>query len=282
MMNENQIVFKNPFEDRTTSSFEISIGTGLALESFFIPTSARYDDKRDIPVVIKPDDYKYHVYNIYTLARNILSACALRDKFQLINDKHFLPTVIEEIESIKLLYVDFKVTPVLFIPDYSTIFKKYNKEKDNITTNAFIDYDTMRKIFKNIKSNMDTVTETKLPATNDKVLILSNYTLDLLNYKNVPKLDLLESHTGKVKTRSEFNTKYHPIGKRDMTILPFTEKLLYMFGDKTLVKPVKIKLRSTLHQLAVDNNWNSKTTNDKIMFGINKNSNLVDIMKNFK
>lgn len=272
---------KNPFEDRTIS-FGVSIGTGLSLETVFDPPDdVRYDKDREIPMVIKPDDYKYHIYNIYTIARNILSACVIKDKFQLINNKFFLPTVLEEIENINMLYEDFKAKPILFMPDYTSLFKKFNKDKENATTNAVIDYDTMRKIFKNIKPSMDFITTTSLVATNEKVLLLSNYTIDLLNYKRVPKLDLLESHTGKIKTKAYFNSKYHPIGKRDMSIIPFTEKLLYLLGDKTIVKPGKLKLRIDLYKIAEEKNWNNKTTLDKIMYGIKDNPDLMAAIQKF-
>ena len=271
----------NPFSERTIS-FNVSIGTGIALESVFDPEpEVRYDKDRVIPNTIKPDDYKYHIYNIYTLARNILSACTIKDKFQLINNEYFLPTVTEEIENIKILYQGFKVIPVLYIPDYSKQYTRFNNQKSETITNSFIDYDTMRKIFKKISTSMDTITDTKLPPTNEKVLIMTNYALDLLNYTIVPKLDLLESHTGKIKTRSQFNSKYHPIGKRDMSVFPFTEKLLFILGDKTIVKPSGLKIRVDLHKLAEENNWNNKTTNDKIMYWVNKNLNIADLMKKF-
>ena len=49
--------------ERTVTSFGLSIGTGLMLESALEPTEARHDDKREIPVVINLNDYTKHYYN---------------------------------------------------------------------------------------------------------------------------------------------------------------------------------------------------------------------------
>ena len=56
----NRKEFTTILQDRTTTSFGISIGTGLLLESLFDPTTDRYDTERPIPPRV--DLTKYNSY----------------------------------------------------------------------------------------------------------------------------------------------------------------------------------------------------------------------------
>ena len=95
-------------------------------------------------------------------------------------------------------------------------------------------------------------------------MILTHYPADLLPYKDFKKLDLLESHTGKLKTYINWYSKYYPISGKDMSILPFTKKLLFIFGDKYQIAPTPIKLRTSIYEVASNSNWSPLTTEKKI------------------
>ncbi len=94
---------------------------------------------------------------------------------------------------------------------------------------------------------------------------------DLLSYRTSLKLQLLESHTGELKKRLVWNTKYKKITTVELNNLPFNEKLLYILGDNTgMVQPLNIKIRRALGDVATSNNWTPNTTVDRVVFDTNK------------
>ena len=99
-----------------------------------------------------------------------------------------------------------------------------------------------------------------------KALILTHVPADLLSYNRFTKLDLLESHTGKIKTRKEWNTKYYPIPDKDMSFLPFMEYLLTVFGCKVMFKPSSLKDRLSLYEVLQKKNVNPLTSEFAISF----------------
>lgn len=272
------------FLDRIYSSFPLSIGTGIALESLFSNTIDRYDPKRVIPNKLNVDDYKYHYFSLYTLARNIISSSNHKNKLEVITNKGFLPTVLEEINIINSLYINTKCKPVIYFPDYEKISKYLNAGKDTQASKAFEEIIMIRNALKKIPSlsSLEVITDIKLPKVQEKALITTSMSVDLLNVHNVRQLALLESHTGKLKLPIDWNTKYHPIGTKPMAVFPFLENLLFVLGDKTTVNPMKLGIRLQLFQLAFDNNWTGKTTQDKVMFDLNKNIELKKIITSYK
>ena len=61
-------------DERNISSFDISIATGLALESLLDPTGKRYDDARVVPNKVDLSVYNEVWFNLHTLARNAISS----------------------------------------------------------------------------------------------------------------------------------------------------------------------------------------------------------------
>lgn len=273
----------NPFETRTMASFPVSIASGLALESIFEPIIDRYDDKKEIHK-IKLDKYKYHVINVYTIIRNILGAVdQVKKKDTLIYSSKLPETVINELEVIKNLYIGTKTEPIFIMPDYKIPLANLNFKKENHSWYYYlelIDKLAKRTIVNNTLVKVST--EYKLPRTHENVLITSHIQLDYLNVKNIPNLDILQSHTGELVPTKDFNSKYHPIGAKTLEVFPFIEELYFYLGDNTLIKPVKVSLRYQLHELALVNKWNFRTTREKVINDLKKNSELNDILKNYK
>lgn len=246
--------------DRTTTSFGISIGTGLMLESIFTPTTDRYDKDR-VPSMIKINDYSIHYYNIYTLIRNIISA--VKDKEvhdRLLTSDYLFDTLLEEVRIINELYVGTNCKPILYIPNYTDIIKNMSTGKpvsDTINRDVFIFNYTLGYFSKKARDvSMATHTTVyKLPKNISNVLITTSYPVDLLNNRYIPNLKLMESHTGVLKDKSKWYTKYHKIGSRDLSILPFTETLLYLLGDNKFIKSISTANKIKLYQHALDNKW---------------------------
>ena len=275
-------------DDIVVSSFPVAIGTGLMLETLFSPTIARYDDSREIPSSLKVDDYKYHIYNIYTIVRNILTAIPHKNKQEILTDKHFRKYVADEVESIFNLYDGTKCVPTLYIPDYSSLITYYNTGKGKL--NKYIEeHELMVKVVKGVKfmesiaiiPNNELKKGYKLPAMKEKVLITTSYTLDLHN--SLPNMMLLESHTGKLKSKLEFSSKYKKSSSYDVSSLPYHEFIHYIVGDSTLVSGIKVGYKKQLFKIAEDKKWTPRTTNDKIVSNIKDYSpDLYSLLSMFK
>ena len=97
---------------------------------------------------------------------------------------------------------------------------------------------------------------------------MSHIPYDLVSHSNFKRFDLLESHTGKLKTKYEFSGKYQPLGSESMDQLPFLEKLLMVFGDKIMVVPADIRIRRLLLEIAKNREWTPYTTEAKVNYFI--------------
>jgi len=277
-------------KDRATSGFELSIGTSLAIESIFNLRKDPYDKDRKIPNRIKLSDYDVHYYNIQTLIRNIISSVI--DKKVLLSNipetiSVLTDTVLEEITYLADLYED---------PEASkTEFKVYMLNYDKIVTNTkLINYVRvpntdlqilMSTLINGVISKIvgikgsGVIYNYSIPNKYRNVLVTTGISFDLLPWYRFSKFNLLESHTGVLKTRLEFNTKYYSIAKQSMDRFPFQEKLLYMLGDNSLFKPMNIKVRRKLYQLAQDNKWTSVSTVVKIEHYLKNDDELYQIYK---
>lgn len=273
----------DPFLFRTMSSFPLSIGTGLMLESVFKPTSVRYDEKREIPNKVNIDNYKYHIYNIGTLVRNILSASNQKTTAETLANANFKNALIGEITTLVELYATTKCTPVIFIPNYTNVYKALNNEKIAEATVEILNNELIFKAVEKIDvSHIIAVHRDsyRLPRLEGACLITTSYPVDLLNPSM--NLTLLESHTGKLKEKWEWYSKYHKIGSKDMSVFPFMEVLLYFLGDTTMISPCNLSIRNELHKVALASNWTSRTTRDKVIADIYKNTTLKDIYGKYK
>lgn len=254
------------FKDKETSSFPVAIGTGLALESMFDPVIDPYDPDREIPNKIELKDYKYHIWNIYTIIRNLLHSVDEKDKISLITDKNFTKELNQEIDTLVNLYNNTDLTVVIFIPDYDKVMDSFNKHKVSEFTKPMVELLAVRDYLKNYTPDglINTITGGfNIPRMEGNILLTTHLTVDLLNQHN--KITLLESNTGKVKSKYEWYTKYHPIGKRDLDTIPMVEEVLYILGDHNMVIPAPLTTRLELYQVAIDRRWTSKTTREKIV-----------------
>ncbi len=99
---------------------------------------------------------------------------------------------------------------------------------------------------------------------NPKSLILTHYAFVLLSAKAFAELVLVESHTGTLKDRTLWYTKY--MNGKTLPILPFREDFLQIFGDSETFRPADAKLRKEIIELAKKYHWNATTTSDRIRY----------------
>lgn len=276
--------------DRTTTSFGVSIGTGLLLESLFTPTTERYDPDRVIPPKVDPFKYHHYCINVYTLMRNLLNSIKVTVTLGEVDTKVLAELVVEEIlTEIRILQslASSVELPedwlVIYIPNYVKLVQQFNVNKDiklKQIQNMLATFQLYSPYLDRISlSNVIKLSSNKLPTIYNNSLITTHFTLDLLNSNY---LTLIESHTGILKDNHTWYTKYHPVGKEDLSRLPMSDIVLYILGDHTLVRGLGITVKKELLRVAEDKNWTYRTTRDKIVSNLKDNEILSEAIKDFK
>lgn len=253
---------------RETSSFPLSVGTGLALETLFTPTEESIDPDRIVENVPDLSIYTLYIFNLSTLMRNILSSLKFEQIVSAPNSKIY-EILKEEVEFLEGFFQSNNV-PIAFYVNSYTYFKNAYPDKlrkpstdkqmrlDDITTYC------LNRAKKEL--NVTSFSKDVHFGKEHRGLIFTHVPADLLSYGRFTTLDLLESHTGKIKTRKEWNTKYYPIPGKDMSFLPFMEYLLVTFGDKTMFKPASLSDRESLHSVMLKKGVNPLTTEFSLSF----------------
>ncbi len=256
-------------DNRSKSHFNISIATGIALSALIEATNDVYE-----PIGAAIDVEKYNtenvdlIYiNIDTLIRNIITS--VEDKNYILthsSNDEVLNILKEEALTLDSLFETIELKVIFFVPDYEKVFKILTrKDRRPIPSQKDLIEDmtiALRTMFLKLDLDINILSKTfLLPKTSKEILILSHYTHDLLNVVRVPKLKLLESHTGKVIDRVFFNKKYAKTGQLTFDRLPFSETMMAVVGDKSgLFKPSNIKIRHALYDLIEKRNWNPSTS----------------------
>ena len=262
--------------DRQMTSFYLSVGTGLALETIFNPTAPRLDDTRD---VIKADINRYdiHYFNIETLIRNIFTSIQNYAQREILYNSiesslnYYVDTLLDEIVMLETIYDNVDTKFKIHVPDYLP----YRRVAPRFMLTGTVSnsrrpiYDIIDKVRSRITQldefNRYAIYDSQLRASNGrKAMITTHIALDLLSYNNLTELALLESHTGKVKGVDEFNSKYHNYGKNDLSIMPFNERVLYVLGDDNRVGSLGREHKKLLYHIALDKKWTPFTSRNKV------------------
>lgn len=271
-------------EGRAIGQYPISIATSLAIESAF---GIHPEIKVDKPPI---NDHDELWVNLRTLFRNLVGAID-KDALATVKSVELKTAMLGELQMIEQLVVEQtqgRVRVVYYISDYADIEKHYpyaTVRRDNTPRQK--EYTDLLKrvvteMLKELPPNYVRTFSLKLVARADqpmelnrmkasKVLILTHHPYDLLSYKNFGALTLLESHTGAVKDRSQWYTKYYQ-GK-ELSMIPFREDLIQIFGDNETFRTHDPKIRRDIIEIAKKYKWSSVTTYDKLKYGI-------DTMKN--
>lgn len=271
-------MFDNILSQRVTSAFPLSIGTSYAFESLFESKDPTYDETRVKPNKVDINQYSEFWINIYTLIRNAHNA--LKSDLQAhITLKGMFDTIKSEIDFIVSLLKkegNDVVKPVFYVCSYSDLTNK-NKNPYSLLRTDNTDKqlvfktlvnDTINELIAHYK-NKDTIkifNSSLNPETRQKTLILTHVAQDLTSYRRFAKLDLLESHTGVLKDKYLFYTKYTK-GK-DLQQIPFLEGFLKIFGDNEHHKSYPPKDLDKIIQIAKQKNWSQATSRDKVLFDI--------------
>lgn len=265
------------FNDKAVSSFPIAIGTAIALETLFKPRIAVYDPDKVKPDKVNVNKYDTCYINVATLYRNLLASVD-SNVLLLTGPDSLAIEISEEIAIIQSLFFNEGndvCKPIFYVVDYSNIAAKYSKKKvvfRTATTDKQKVYDDKYiKMLAILSNHVELVVVRDLinPGNKNRSLIVTHMAYDLLAYQNFSKLDLLESHTGKLKTRYQFSSKYQPYGAFDISSLPFTRKLLLTLGDRNFIKPSSAQLKKSIFEIATKRRWTTHTTEEKVSFDLN-------------
>ncbi len=262
--------------NRAVGAFPISIATSIALE--YILGVQSEANPEPIPKAIQ--NYKEIWFNIRTLYRNLYGALEKDSGTQVLADE-MSETLWHEMEAIAAVIKQYsnEVTNVVFyISNYKNISKKFKLAvfKETHTPKQVAQHVLMTNTIKLLLKYHGKSEDLKIsvydhylqPDKQVKSIILTHIAYDLVSYRNFGSLSLIESHTGTIKTREKWYTKYH--NGKELPMLPFVEGLLPVFGDNEFFSPLNRKSRNEVLEIAQKYDWGPTTTREKILYGIDR------------
>lgn len=254
--------------DRVTGSYPISVATSLALEGSLGVHPDHPAGKHLLT------DFDELWVNLKTLFRNYYNAQG-RENF-------FACNIEEEIEhfgiemnnlmSVVKAESQGKVSVVFYLPDYSSVKRRFPHAllRTDTTDNQLAYTSSMVSVINNIllerKDQIKIYTDLITENSAKKALLLTHFPIDLTT-SSFPRLALLESHTGNIKTKESWYTKLY--NGKDLSSIPFNQGTLAIFGDNEMFRPLPIQYRKALIELSKQYRWSFATTRDKVLYGLN-------------
>lgn len=259
----------DPIERTKGRVYPVSIGTSVALECFF-------GVSQDIPLArgAQPPylSYQCAILNIKTLARNYVSSYKNQD-LNRISSIDLYSNFLSEIIMIKNIIEDQsanKIDASFYTNSYyrlkthlpkATIKQSYTPKQQIIA-----DYET--KLCDQIKFEDVNISGLfTYENTNDLIrsgkrhnVIITHYPMDLLLVRQ--NVDLLESHTGKIKQPYQFPSKLKRAGEN----VPFNKYTIQLFGDTSgYIMSTSSKIKSEVLKICKDNGVSPVTQEKKFI-----------------
>jgi len=252
--------------DRVISTHNLSIGTSLAIESIVKGDLPDYDSDKPKAPMIDITPYNSLWINVMTLYRNYYGAL---DK---VSKDYVTPSEIaldlkQEMEYIKDLMQQKNIKTVFYFCQYDGLASKHPKArlKVNVTKGQIFNHELMLSALSSlVKMTSDIrIFKNELRCdTKDSALIITHFPIDLLSEKTFNRLDLLESHTGVLKTKALWYTKLHS-DKKNPTI-PLNRFTIQVFGDGQLFLQSERRLVDAVVETAKKYEWNYLSTNERL------------------
>lgn len=259
------------FSDRALGQYPLSIATSLAMES---ACGIHPEIQVDSPPLA---DYQELWVNVKTLYRNFMGALEDQDaksvSYQAVSE-----TLQQEMDQIEALTksVSPNCVVVFYVSNYEGIKQryKYATERPDNTDKQKEFSSIYRQVVKHLTHAIGPNGKLKIfdlklkVAEPRKTLILTHIAYDLVSAKEFSELVLLESHTGKLKERGQWYTKLY--NGKDLSMIPFGEWSLQIFGDSETFRPQDIRFRKAILEIAEQYKWNQLTTKAKLLYGIDQ------------
>jgi len=263
-------MFDDAIAARAVGQYPLSIATSLALES----AAGIHPELPQTPSNPPLRKYEELWVNARTLFRNFLGALD-KQTVQGVQAPDIAQALFGEMETIVDLVdsiTDGRCKVVFYLSNYAGLNTRFRhavlrmdstqrqKEYTAIQTQTMeLMLHQQPKAFKGFHLKIR-------PDKPVNAMIITHYAYDLSAHDQFTKLTLLESHTGAIKEFAQWYTKYYD-GKA-LSMIPFREDFLQLFGDAETFRPFDIKLRKELIEIATKYNWTAVTTKAKILYGI--------------
>jgi hypothetical protein len=262
---------KNLLLQRTVSGFPLSIGTGLALESILEPVQEVYDPQRVVPEKIKLNKYDAIWFNIDTLVRNIVGSVPTEVQKD-VGPGMIYEVLTEEMDLIELLIGN----QYNKAPEINFYFSKYSAMKNahphallrSPTTQKQIDtahqeLAIQKQLLKDMPDRVLSFDRSLVVPNKNRSIVMTHKSYDLLSYPRFHELDLLESHTGALKGRSLWYTKFVTKG---LVRIPFNMCFAQVFGDSQTFSPMPGPVRKQILELSEKYEWHALTTTERLKY----------------
>lgn len=238
---------------RETGEYPISIGTSVCFETLNSASSEAVKDKRG--------SVKKILISVDTLVRNLRGAC----RNDVLSVSEYASYLLQEMELIEELSEKLPRKPkVLF---YHALFdgvtKRYPHALMREKSSKRMDDD---HLVNSIISEAALQTQIAVGnyydisfdvTSDDSSIIIAHRAPELLRFSEFDNMSLLESHTGALKQRPNWYTKFTD-GKH-LPPMPFCPGTLFICGDNTFFKP-RTAARKFLIAVATANKWRGNTT----------------------
>lgn len=253
--------------ERTTGYFPLSVASSLAVEGAI----GIHPDNPVGPKTLR--DFSGHWVNVKTLFRNYYEAIG-KENIPEVKITDLIDSFRHEIEAYREISEEqsqhaFKT--VFYCPDYAGLEKRFPHAilRTDSTPNQVLFSKSLTTVLGQIiKNEKELIRLYPLKITDPQptnTLLLTHFAFDLTT-SVFDKLSLLESHTGAIKDKSRWYTKFY--NGRDLPFMVFNESFLSVFGDSQLFRPIGSAYRRALVELAKKYHWSFATSKDKVHYGL--------------
>lgn len=262
-------------------SLPVSIGTSLIVDG------PKADPSRWNQVVL---------INLLTLSRNIIQAVPAASQFDLRSDD-VTEVVLTEMDILRQSLNAYSpgVQVEFYLPDYKLIYidfpmakpRLFNTKNKQFVQQMMLDVRAkLKELIEEENKKRDERKQEPLPIRimrgwkldkdKRKTTVLTSFPTDLLSQYQFPALTLLESHTGAVKSRREWNTKLNWHKKEDIVNMPFMKFTLQVFGDDVFFIQQNLKVKQWVVDMSKRDRWTPITTESTIRGSISKIKHVAD------
>jgi hypothetical protein len=249
----------------------VSIATALALESAMGLSEDHPEHKQKPP--LQSVDALW--VNLRTLIRNIMGAIPTQDQDKVFPDPLLdaLTAELRIIASAVQLNTQRRCKLVPYVQSYKSIPSKYRNcflrelKTEKQKFGAALEKSVLDRLHEMHLDMTVIESDLKLPQNPDDALIITHMPIDLLSRYEFSRLRLLESHTGKIKAYTSWNSKL--TGGKELSRMPFNHVTLQFFGDGVHFNTFPMKEKKQIIELADRRRWNPTTTLDKMRMDIN-------------
>lgn len=253
------------FGERERGQFPLSIGTSLAFEA----AAGVYPERPEKPAPFSSVK-EIHI-NLRTIYRNLIGSVPTEIRDAML-PKDVQMALCEELQIIDSVVDDVtnrSVKPIVYFSEYADLKKKFPnatlrepKTPKQIQAHGLEEASLQLYFEQNPDSSVVRIKhdiQTEHPSS----LIITHLPVDLLAVYKFKQLRLLESHSGKIKPRTAWNSKL--TGGKNLENMPFNKFTLQLFGDNNNHFVAKLPtLKREVEAIALKDNWSPLTTAAKI------------------